>query len=143
MDVEERDCRSEDLSPPTGAAAAAAAVVEVAPAARVVALPDGEEVDADTVDAVFDPLDEAAGGGDAHLILDTRGLTFMDSSGLARLIRLSQICRLSERLLVLIPGDYLKRLLQMTGLSVWFTLADDESHARSLLPGGGGGGAAG
>ena len=105
------------------------------PAAQVVVLPEGIEVDCANADEVFDPLEASARTGGAHLILDARGVTFLDSMGLARLVRLSQACRLAERLLVVIPSSYLRRLLEVTGLTVWLTIADDETQARALLPG--------
>ncbi|MGH8928981.1 MAG: STAS domain-containing protein, partial [Acidimicrobiia bacterium] len=74
------------------------------------------ELDLGTVDQVSAALD----GGDGHdqLVIDTTAVTFIDSTGLAALLDLSD--RFGGERFTLIPGERVRRLLEISGTSGFF-----------------------
>ena len=66
------------------------------------------------------------------LVLDLRGLSFLDSSGLARLLAANSRARREKRKLVLIRGTKaVQRLLQITAVGHHFeTVTDVPEHLR-------------
>jgi anti-anti-sigma factor len=91
------------------------------------------ELDLVTVSKVAEVLDGLAGlGGDGegdglrHIVLDLRGLTFIDVVGLRELIRQNEHARSSGRNLAVVRGtDAIHRVLQLTGLHEQLVLVDD------------------
>jgi anti-sigma B factor antagonist len=66
------------------------------------------------------------------LVLDLRGLSFLDSSGLARLLAANRRARREQRRLVLVRGTKtVQRLLQITAVGHHFeTVSDVPAHLR-------------
>ena len=74
---------------------------------------------------VIDGLDPQAHGV-RHLVLDLRGLTFMDSSGLHELVRQNEFARSNRHNLAVVRGtDAIESLLEVTGLKDQLVLVDD------------------
>jgi anti-anti-sigma factor len=73
------------------------------------------ELDISTVEGFEAALRDAAGEGD--LILDVGALDFMDSMGLAALVRVAMDLRLPARIVLRSPSESILRLLDMTGVA--------------------------
>lgn len=75
------------------------------------------ELDSGTVAEVERQLRQVAAGG-SLLVLDLSGLTFMDSSGIALVLRLQTLTRLAGWELTVIQGPpQVQRLLELTGVA--------------------------
>ena len=86
------------------------------------------ELDLVTVSKVAEVLDglELQADGVRHLVLDLRGLTFMDSSGLRELIKQNEFARSNGHNLAVVRGTpAIERLLEMTGVKDHLVLVDD------------------
>jgi anti-sigma B factor antagonist len=86
------------------------------------------ELDLATVSKVADLLDglETTADGIRHIVLDLRGLTFMDSTGLHELLRQSEYARTNRHNLAVVRGsDAIQRLLQLTHTEELLVLVDD------------------
>jgi anti-anti-sigma factor len=86
------------------------------------------ELDLLTVSKVAEVLDgiEPQADGVRHLVLDLRGLTFMDSAGLHELIRQNEFARTNRHNLAVVRGtDAIDRLLEVTGVKDHLVLVDD------------------
>ena len=86
------------------------------------------ELDLLTVSKVAEVIDELEpqAGGVRHLVLDLRGLTFMDSAGLHELIRQNEFARTNRHNLAVVRGtDAIERLLEVTGVKDHLVLVDD------------------
>jgi anti-sigma B factor antagonist len=83
---------------------------------RVILAPVGE-LDMGTVDQVWEQLEQLREAGFDRIVLDLRGLTFMDSSGLHLMVRANQAAAEDGFNFALIDGnDPVKRVLDLTGL---------------------------
>jgi anti-sigma B factor antagonist len=81
---------------------------------RVIIRPAGE-VDLATAPIVEQAMAEARGSGFAHIILDLRQVTFLDSSGLRLLIAWSQSAKEDDFRLGIVPdAPAVLRLLELT-----------------------------
>ena len=86
------------------------------------------ELDMLTVSKVAEVLDglQPQADGLRHVVLDLRGLTFMDSSGLHELIRQNEFARSNRHNLAVVRGtDTIERLLEVTGVREQLVLVDD------------------
>ena len=86
------------------------------------------ELDLVTVSKVAEVLDglELQADGVRHLVLDLRGLTFMDSSGLHELIKQNEFARSNRHNLAVVRGTHaIERLLELTGVKDQLVLVDD------------------
>ncbi len=86
------------------------------------------ELDLVTVSKVAEVLEglELQAEGVRHLVLDLRGLTFMDSSGLHELIRQNEFARSNRHNLAVVRGtNAIERLLELTGVKDHLVLVDD------------------
>ena len=86
------------------------------------------ELDMLTVSKVAEVIDELQpqAEGVRHLVLDLRGLTFMDSTGLHELIRQNEYARSNRHNLAVVRGtDAIERLLDVTGVKDNLVLVDD------------------
>ena len=86
------------------------------------------ELDLLTVSKVAEVLDglEPQADGVRHLVLDLRGLTFMDVLGLKELIRQNEFARSNRHNLAVVRGTpAIERLLEMTGVKDHLVLVDD------------------
>src|SRR5205085_2118580 len=69
---------------------------------------------------------EPQAAGVRHVVLDLRGLTFMDVSGLRELIGQNEFARSNRQNLDVVRGtDAIQRVLKLTGVEELLVLADD------------------
>ena len=91
---------------------------------RVRVCPSGE-LDMSTAPILEQRLREALGGGGRRLLVDLRGLEFMDSTGLTLLTRWSRGADRDGYDLALVPGDKrVHRLFELTGMVSFFTFVE-------------------
>jgi anti-anti-sigma factor len=86
------------------------------------------ELDLLTVSKVAEVLDglELTADGVRHVVLDLRGLTFMDIAGLRELIKQNEFARSNHHNLAVVRGtDAINRLLELTGVQDQLVLVDD------------------
>jgi anti-sigma B factor antagonist len=86
------------------------------------------ELDLVTVSKVAEVLDglELQAEGVRHLVLDLRGLTFMDSSGLHELVKQNEFARSNRHNLAVVRGtDAIQRVLKLTRVEEMLVLVDD------------------
>jgi anti-anti-sigma factor len=80
------------------------------------------ELDRSTVPLLEERLREALDGGGRQLVVDLRGLDFMDSTGLTLLVRWGRGAEQDGYELALVPGEpRVHRLFELTGLDSRFT----------------------
>ena len=86
------------------------------------------ELDLVTVSKVAEVLDrlDLEADGVRHVVLDLRGLTFMDLIGLRELVRLNEYARANRRNLAVVRGtDAIHRVLELTGVEEQLVIVDD------------------
>jgi anti-anti-sigma factor len=86
------------------------------------------ELDLLTVSKVAEVLDglEPRADGVRHVVLDLRGLTFMDVVGLKELIRQNEFARSNHHNLAVVRGSpAIQRVLELTGVENLLVLVDD------------------
>ena len=86
------------------------------------------ELDLLTVSKVAEALDglELRADGLRHVVLDLRGLTFMDVLGLRELIRQNEFARSNRHNLAVVRGTAaIQRVLELTGVEEMLVLVDD------------------
>ena len=86
------------------------------------------ELDLLTVSKVAEVLDGLELRADAlrHVVLDLRGLTFMDVLGLKELIRQNEYARSNRHNLAVVRGTAaIQRVLELTGVGEMLVLVDD------------------
>jgi anti-anti-sigma factor len=83
------------------------------------------ELDIGTVPRLVTAVEEALGDSPTRLVLDLGSVTFCDSQGLGTLVVLNRTATRARSSLVLTNvGDFLDRLLHVTGLRQAFTIRD-------------------
>jgi anti-sigma B factor antagonist len=83
------------------------------------------ELDLDTVHRVEAALDELRGAGCADMVLDLRGLTFMDSTGLRLVIRWDNAARENGfRFAIVLGQEPVQRVFRLTGMDGHLAVAD-------------------
>jgi anti-sigma B factor antagonist len=91
--------------------------VDVWPAGEVVHVRPVGEIDLDTASQVRDRLDELTSAGFRRLILDLRGVTFLDSTGLRLVLETDASARADGFEFGLIEGpETVQRAFEITGL---------------------------
>jgi len=86
------------------------------------------ELDLVTVSKVAEVLDglDPRADGVRHVVLDLRGLTFMDLTGLHELIRQNEFARSNRHNLAVVRGtDAIQRVLELTGVEDMLVIVDD------------------
>ena len=86
------------------------------------------ELDIVTVSKVAEVLDglEPQADGVRHIVLDLRGLTFMDVLGLNELIKQNEYARSNRHNLAVVRGTRaIQRVLELTGVDEQLVLVDD------------------
>lgn len=86
------------------------------------------ELDLATAPRVADVLESLAPDADGvrHVVLDLRGLTFMDARGLRELIRQNDYAHHNRHNLAIVRGrEAIQRLLALTGVEELLVLVDD------------------
>jgi len=93
------------------------------------------ELDADTAVALQHQLATLVLQGRRHVVLDLADVPFMDSSGLNSILRArSETVRYDGRLLLAAPGPAVRRLLELTGVSLTSPLYASSEEALADLP---------
>ena len=83
------------------------------------------ELDLDSVHHVETALEALRGDGCPEVVLDLRGLTFMDSTGLRLVIRWDTAAREGGFRFAIVPGrDVVQRVFRLTGMDGHLTVAD-------------------
>ena len=83
------------------------------------------EIDMSTVGAFRHSVETALADAPSRVVLDFGGVTFCDSQGLSTLIALSKAAETANTSLVLSNvGEFLQRLLDVTGLRPAFSIED-------------------
>jgi anti-sigma B factor antagonist len=86
--------------------------------------PNGD-LDLDTVHRVEAALMDLREEGCRNLVLDLRGLTFMDSTGLRLVIRCHTAAREQGFGFAVVPGpEVVQRVFQLTGMDAHLTVAE-------------------
>jgi anti-sigma B factor antagonist len=89
------------------------------------------ELDLDTAHRVESALTGLRDEGYGELVLDLRGLTFMDSTGLRLVIRWDTAARESGFRFAVVPGEeVVQRVFRLTGMDEHLTLADPSAGAE-------------
>jgi anti-anti-sigma factor len=86
------------------------------------------ELDLVTISKVAETIDELGPRVDGvrHVVLDLRGLTFMDVQGLTELIKQNEYARTNHHNLAFVRGSAaIDRLLTLTGVASQLVLVDD------------------
>jgi anti-sigma B factor antagonist len=83
------------------------------------------DLDLDTVHRVEAALAELRDEGCGNLVLDLRGLTFMDSTGLRLVIRWHTAARDEGFQFAVVPGpEVVQRVFRLTGMDAHLTIAE-------------------
>jgi len=79
------------------------------------------EIDMATAGQLRDAMDGALSNSGGRVVLDFAGVTFCDSQGLSALIAVNRTAKAAGSRLVLVNlGEFMKRLLDITGLGAVF-----------------------
>jgi anti-anti-sigma factor len=90
------------------------------------------EIDMDTVDAVRSQLDALAGAGFTSVVLDLRGTTFLDSTGLRLALDAHAVSAADGWVFGIIPGPpNVQRAFEIAGLSERLPFVDPAALARA------------
>ena len=88
----------------------------------------GGELDLLTAGAEIEELLEECAEGACHVVLDMSQVTFIDSSGLALLVKTDRrLCSAERRLVILRPHPNVRRILEISGLDQRFWIRDSWS----------------
>ncbi|HWC27833.1 MAG TPA: STAS domain-containing protein [Solirubrobacteraceae bacterium] len=94
----------------------------------------GGELDVFTAGAEVQELLEECAEGACHVVLDMSAVTFIDSSGLALLIKTDRrLSAADRRLVVLRPHPNVRRILELTGLDQLLSVADSSTDCGALI----------
>ncbi|MFB9659009.1 STAS domain-containing protein [Glycomyces mayteni] len=84
------------------------------------------EIDLHTAPRLTGAVDAALADDPVRVVLDMRGVTFCDSRGLGTLVILARAAARARAVLVLANlGDFLKRLLAVSGIGDHFVIRED------------------
>jgi stage II sporulation protein AA (anti-sigma F factor antagonist) len=86
------------------------------------------ELDLMTISKVAEVIDsvEPQADGVRHVVLDLRGLTFMDVVGLRELVKQNEFARSNRHNLAIVRGtEAIQRVLTLTGVEELLVLVDD------------------
>ena len=95
--------------------------------------PSGE-IDLATAPLLREGLERAEAAAPGGLVIDLRGVSFIDSTGIGELVGCHRRCRAAERSLAfVVPDGTIRKILSVTGMDAVFDLYHDEDSAvRSL-----------
>jgi len=88
------------------------------------------ELDLDTAPQLEEELTAVRAQGGPRLVLDLRGLTFMDSTGLRLVIRWDAAAREERFEFAIVPGsDVVQRVIRLTGMDDQLTVTEPPAGA--------------
>ena len=103
----------------------------------VVVAPSGE-VDLASAPVLRDGLMAAEGVAASGLIIDLRGVGFIDSTGIGELVGCLRRCReVHRRLAFVVPDGSMRKILHVTGMDEIFDMHHDEAEAVAAVTAGG------
>ena len=83
------------------------------------------ELDLDTAPLLEQQMDAARAAGAKSVVLDLRGLTFMDSTGLRLVIRWDTAAKANDFEFAIVPGvDVVQRVFTLTGMDEHLPVAE-------------------
>jgi len=95
----------------------------------VVVAPTGE-VDLASADLLRDGLVAGEAAADASMVIDLRGVGFIDSTGIGELVGCLRRCRdANVSLAFVVPDGAIRKILHVTGMDGVFDMHRDESGA--------------
>ena len=95
--------------------------------------PSGE-IDLATAPLLREGLERAEAHAPSGLVIDLRGVTFIDSTGIGELVGCHRRCRDRERALAfVVPEGTIRKILGVTGMDAVFDLHQDEESAVKSL----------
>jgi len=101
----------------------------------VVVAPEGE-VDLASSVQLREGLIAAESAADASLVIDLRGVGFIDSTGIGELVGCQRRCRDAEvTLAFVVPDGTIRKILQVTGMDAVFDIHRDETAAIASVTG--------
>jgi anti-anti-sigma factor len=110
-----------------------ASTAELDDGVRIVAVRG--ELDLSTATELEGPLDAAVDAGDASLLIDLTECEFIDSTGIALIVRAWQ--RLGDdgggRVVICSPHDQVRRVLEITGLELSIPIHETREAALAAL----------
>jgi anti-anti-sigma factor len=110
--------------------------IEVRADARAVAIAFGGELDLASAPSAEEELSRAAESNVERVIVDLSRLTFMDSTGLAMLVKASRAAKESGRRFAVIKGGaQVERLFSLTGMDEELELIDAPGDIDARPPG--------
>jgi anti-sigma B factor antagonist len=84
------------------------------------------EVDLSTAPELEAALQQALEGPAVRLVVDLRGVGFLDSSGLSLLVRQDRLTRKIGRRMIVIKGPpHVQQVFEISGLSTHLTMVDE------------------
>ena len=90
------------------------------------------ELDIAAAPRVDETLAQLEGEGPTRVVLDLRGLTFLDSTGLRSILSADARAREADRRLTLIQGpDVVQRVFSITGLEGRLDIVEDDAALAS------------
>ncbi|WP_231492640.1 STAS domain-containing protein [Glycomyces sp. NRRL B-16210] len=93
------------------------------------------EIDLHTAPRLSSAVDAALADAPVRVVLDMRGVTFCDSRGLGTLVVLARAAARSRAVLVLSNlGDFLKRLLAVSGIGEHFVIREAPEDEDDAVP---------
>ncbi|HWF71760.1 MAG TPA: STAS domain-containing protein [Solirubrobacteraceae bacterium] len=109
--------------------------IQIDEAGDTVTIEFGGELDIATTAGADSELRRVEQGGARVIVLDLRGLTFMDSTGLRLLVSADARARGGEHRLAIVRGPAaVQRVLELTGLDARLDVIDDPAEARADRP---------
>ncbi|TMK66746.1 MAG: STAS domain-containing protein [Actinobacteria bacterium] len=104
--------------------------------AEVVRIALSGDLDVSTAPSVEERLVELEDGGAERVILDLRGLGFIDSTGLSLLINADRRARRAGRRVTIVSGTGApRRILETTGLKGRLDIVEDEPSSADAAEG--------
>ena len=92
------------------------------------------EIDVATAGIVTERLEETILASEGAVVVDLSGVDFLDSSGIAALLRARGMLGRADRSLVLVcPAGPVRRVLALTGIEELFVLLDSPDEAAARL----------
>jgi anti-sigma B factor antagonist len=94
-------------------------------------------IDSDSALALAQSIKNAVASGRDQVLLDMSGVEYMNSAGLRELVKaFKQVQRISGRLILVNPSEYVRRLLELVGLETIFEIhVDPLWDPTRLIPG--------
>lgn len=95
----------------------------------IVILRIGGEVDMATAESLTEQIRSLLAQGTSHVILDTTGITFMDSTGMHALVAGKRALHEEGAAIYLVPSDAVRRLFELVFpeplFATWFDTVDE------------------